>query len=259
MIINLIQSLKLPIGVFAIDTGRLNEETYEVADALTERDGFLYGRGTLDIKGEGYDVLKRTQWGYASHPNFAAVVMELFEHVVLFGDRLELDHRHVAATGEITAFVEHIGNATRHAGSKVAAGFAQNDHDLYFAQGYLTARDRLISDIINDIAFEPDSRRPDPRRLLMAYRQSAATLNLLRAFATGGYADLHQVHRWNLGFVARSPLASRYADLAHRIDERRSLLGGVPLRGRRPDVARGNSRARFSARRSGCRRCLART
>jgi 3-deoxy-7-phosphoheptulonate synthase len=52
-----------------------------------------------------------------------------------------------------------------------------------------------------------------------AYMQSAATLNLLRAFATGGYADLHQVHRWNLGFVARSPLASRYADLAHRIDE----------------------------------------
>ena len=44
-------------------------------------------------------------------------------------------------------------------------------------------------------------------------------MNLLRAFATGGYADLHQVHRWNLGFVARSPLASRYADLAHRIDE----------------------------------------
>jgi 3-deoxy-7-phosphoheptulonate synthase len=52
-----------------------------------------------------------------------------------------------------------------------------------------------------------------------AYMQSAATLNLLRAFATGGYADLHQVHRWNLGFVERSPLASRYADLAHRIDE----------------------------------------
>ena len=53
----------------------------------------------------------------------------------------------------------------------------------------------------------------------MAYRQSAATLNLLRAFASGGYADLHEVHRWNLGFVARSPLADRYQDLAHRIDE----------------------------------------
>ena len=49
--------------------------------------------------------------------------------------------------------------------------------------------------------------------------QSAGTLNLLRAFATGGYADLHQVHRWNLGFVERSPLASRYADLTIRIDE----------------------------------------
>jgi 3-deoxy-7-phosphoheptulonate synthase len=51
------------------------------------------------------------------------------------------------------------------------------------------------------------------------YFQSAGTLNLLRAFASGGYADLHEVHRWNLGFVARSPLADRYQDLAHRIDE----------------------------------------
>ena len=51
------------------------------------------------------------------------------------------------------------------------------------------------------------------------YFQSAGTLNLLRAFATGGYADLHSVHRWNLGFVERSPLAARYQDLATRIDE----------------------------------------
>jgi 3-deoxy-7-phosphoheptulonate synthase len=54
--------------------------------------------------------------------------------------------------------------------------------------------------------------------------QSAGPLNLLRAFATGGYADLHQVHRWNLGFVARSPLADRYQDLAHRIDETLSFM-----------------------------------
>ncbi len=74
-------------------------------------------------------------------------------------------------------------------------------------------------DIVNGPDFTREARVPDPSRMEFAYMQSAATLNLLRAFATGGYADLHQVHRWNLGFVERSPLASRYADLAHRIDE----------------------------------------
>lgn len=74
-------------------------------------------------------------------------------------------------------------------------------------------------DIVNGPDFTPEARIPDPTRMEFAYMQSAGTLNLLRAFATGGYADLHQVHRWNLGFVARSPLADRYADLASRIDE----------------------------------------
>ena len=74
-------------------------------------------------------------------------------------------------------------------------------------------------DIINGPAFSAADRIPDPRRLETAYFQSAGRLNLLRAFASGGYADLHQVHRWNLDFVARSPLAARYQDLATRIDE----------------------------------------
>jgi 3-deoxy-7-phosphoheptulonate synthase len=74
-------------------------------------------------------------------------------------------------------------------------------------------------DIVNGPDFTTDARIPDPARMEFAYMQSAGTLNLLRAFATGGYADLHQVHRWNLGFVARSPLADRYADLSTRIDE----------------------------------------
>ena len=74
-------------------------------------------------------------------------------------------------------------------------------------------------DIINGMEFTPDARRPDPKRLLQAYTQAAATLNLLRAFAQGGYADLHQVHRWNLGFVERSPLGERYRELADRLTE----------------------------------------
>jgi len=74
-------------------------------------------------------------------------------------------------------------------------------------------------DIINGPEFTAQSRTPDPQRMEMGYFQSAGTLNLLRAFASGGYADLHEVHRWNLGFVERSPLAARYSELSSRIDE----------------------------------------
>ena len=74
-------------------------------------------------------------------------------------------------------------------------------------------------DIVNGIDFDADSRVPDPERLLRAYNQAAATLNLLRAFAQGGFADLHKVHQWNLEFVAGSPLGARYEELGTRIDE----------------------------------------
>ncbi len=74
-------------------------------------------------------------------------------------------------------------------------------------------------DIVNDIGFTPDARLPDPERQKRAYMQAAATLNLLRAFATGGYANLHQVHKWTLDFMARSPWAERYAEVAARIGE----------------------------------------
>jgi 3-deoxy-7-phosphoheptulonate synthase len=74
-------------------------------------------------------------------------------------------------------------------------------------------------DIINGIEFNEASRIPDPERLLRAYNQSAATLNLLRAFAQGGFADLHKVHQWNLQFVSGSPQGERYEALAQRIDE----------------------------------------
>ena len=74
-------------------------------------------------------------------------------------------------------------------------------------------------DMINGPDFNETARVPDPTRMETGYFQSAGTLNLLRAFASGGYADLHQVHRWNLDFAAKSPLADRYQDLASRIDE----------------------------------------
>jgi 3-deoxy-7-phosphoheptulonate synthase len=74
-------------------------------------------------------------------------------------------------------------------------------------------------DVVNDIAFTASARVPDPDRQLQAYRQSAATLNLLRAFATGGYANLDNAHRWMLGFVKDSPQSARYDELANRITE----------------------------------------
>jgi len=74
-------------------------------------------------------------------------------------------------------------------------------------------------DNINDIAFTAEGRVPDPQRMIRAYSQAAATLNLLRAFATGGYANLHQVHRWTHDFMGRSPWAKKYADVADRIGE----------------------------------------
>ncbi|MBI1263017.1 MAG: 3-deoxy-7-phosphoheptulonate synthase class II [Rhizobiales bacterium] len=76
-----------------------------------------------------------------------------------------------------------------------------------------------LGDNINGIEFDEVARVPDPNRLLRAYSQSASTLNLIRAFATGGYADLDYVHRWNLGFVADSPEGARYEQLANNITE----------------------------------------
>jgi len=74
-------------------------------------------------------------------------------------------------------------------------------------------------DNINGMEFTPESRTPDPNRLMQAYAQSSSTLNLLRAFAGGGYADLYNIHRWTLGFVNDSPQGERYRVLADRITE----------------------------------------
>ena len=84
-------------------------------------------------------------------------------------------------------------------------------------------------DIINGPGFDAASRIPDPARMETGYFQSAGTLNLLRAFATGGYSDLHEVHRWNLEFAARSPLAARYQDLASRIDETLAFMAACGM------------------------------
>ena len=84
-------------------------------------------------------------------------------------------------------------------------------------------------DIINDNAFSAEARRPDPRRQIEAYRQSAATLNLLRAFATGGYANLDNVDRWMLGFAKDSAQSTRFRELADRISETLAFMRAIGI------------------------------
>ena len=86
-------------------------------------------------------------------------------------------------------------------------------------------------DIVNGMDFTAEARVADPSRLVQGYNQSAATLNLLRAFAHGGYADLHRVHGWNLGFVSRTRQGERYADLADRITEALGFMGACGITG----------------------------
>jgi len=76
-----------------------------------------------------------------------------------------------------------------------------------------------FGDIINGIDFEDATRRNDPQRMIQAYGQSAATLNLLRAFSNGGYANLRQVHKWTLDHIGRSPWAKKFSETADRIGE----------------------------------------
>ncbi|MDH5748030.1 MAG: 3-deoxy-7-phosphoheptulonate synthase class II [Rhodospirillales bacterium] len=84
-------------------------------------------------------------------------------------------------------------------------------------------------DMINGMEFTEEARVPDPERLVQAYNQSAATLNLLRAFAQGGYADLQKVHQWTLDFVADSPQGERYRDMAIRLDETLAFMAACGL------------------------------
>jgi 3-deoxy-7-phosphoheptulonate synthase len=101
---------------------------------------------------------------------------------------------------------------------RIAGQFGKPRSEQTETQGDLTLPS-YRGDNINGMEFTPDSRLPDPERLIKAYSQSAATLNLIRAFANGGYADLHNVHRWMVGFVADSPQGKRYQEIADRISE----------------------------------------
>ena len=82
-------------------------------------------------------------------------------------------------------------------------------------------------DMINDMAFTKEGRNPDPNRLLMAYDKSASTLNLLRAFASGGMADLNKIQEWNLEFVKGTDEVNRYIEIAEKISESLTFMKGL--------------------------------
>lgn len=86
-------------------------------------------------------------------------------------------------------------------------------------------------DIINGFEATPESRTPNPDRMLQAYHHAAATMNLLRAFAQGGYADLYRVHQWTLGFVANSPQGERFNEMMNRLDESLAFMNACGLTG----------------------------
>jgi 3-deoxy-7-phosphoheptulonate synthase len=94
----------------------------------------------------------------------------------------------------------------------------------------------FLGHMVNDLPFSEGNRTPDPQRLLQAYHQSASTLNLLRAFTKGGFADLHRVQAWNQEFVASSNEGQRYATLAAEIDRALRFMESTGVSSQHPEI-----------------------
>ena len=111
---------------------------------------------------------------------------------------------------------------------RVAGQFAKpRSNDVETREGVSLPSYR--GDIINGFDFTKEARTPDPRRMERAYVQSASTLNLLRAFSQGGYADLHQVHAWNLDFVKKANENTLYENIAKRLDETLAFMEAIGI------------------------------
>jgi 3-deoxy-7-phosphoheptulonate synthase len=111
---------------------------------------------------------------------------------------------------------------------RMAGQFAKPRSEDFETQGGISLPS-YRGDIVNDIAFDADAREPDPTRLIKAYHQSALTLNLLRAFAQGGMANLEQVHRWNLEFIKEGTQSVRYEQLASEIDTSLAFMRAIGI------------------------------
>lgn len=123
---------------------------------------------------------------------------------------------------------------------RIAGQFAKPRSSDTETQGDVTLPS-YRGDNVNSLEFTAESREPDPQRMLRAYHMASSTLNLLRAFAKGGYADLNRVHGWNLDFVSDSPLGERYEDLANRIDDALKFMAACGVSGDKIQALRETS------------------
>jgi len=112
---------------------------------------------------------------------------------------------------------------------RIAGQFAKPRSENFETRGDVSLPS-YRGDLVNDFEFTVESRRPDPNRLLQGYHQAASTLNLLRAFTKGGFADLSRVHAWNLEFVANSPQGRRYEQLSTEIDRALRFMRACGIR-----------------------------
>ncbi|WP_341229688.1 class II 3-deoxy-7-phosphoheptulonate synthase [Nocardioides salarius] len=102
-----------------------------------------------------------------------------------------------------------------------------SDNETRTVDGEAVTLPAYRGDAVNGFEFTPESRVPDPQRLVDVYNASAATLNLVRAFVTGGYADLRQVHTWNTDFVRSSPIGQRYESMAADIERALTFMKAI--------------------------------
>jgi len=102
-----------------------------------------------------------------------------------------------------------------------------SDNETRTVDGQSVTLPAYRGDAVNGFEFTPESRVPDPQRLVDVYNASAATLNLVRAFVTGGYADLRQVHTWNTDFVRSSPIGQRYESMAADIERALTFMKAI--------------------------------
>jgi len=117
---------------------------------------------------------------------------------------------------------------------RIAGQFAKprsSDTETQVIDGNDVTLPSYRGDSINQFDFTPEARTPDPERMIMSYYQAASTLNLLRAFAKGGYADLQSIHKWNLDFVDGSPAGERFSGMAERITDAVRFMAACGITG----------------------------
>ena len=189
--------------------------TYEDADALRSATDTLAGFPPLVFAGEARKL--REDLGKVAHGKaFLLQGGDCAESFAEFSPNTIRDtFRVILQMAAVLTFASKMPVVKL---GRMAGQFAKPRSSDTETQGDVTLPS-YFGDNVNGIEFSPESRRNDPERMVRAYSQAAATLNLLRAFASGGYANLREVQRWTLDFMGRSPWAEKYQDVANRIGE----------------------------------------